>query len=295
MVQINLAGDPATVPAQEDLNDTSQSGASVKKIWYMNLDSNTKRRDFMEQQLAHFKIPSERLPGINISNRTVHWSPAYEQWLQVGASDELKTNDRPSHVFSVWLSQNAVFHKIAESGDSDDLHMMLEDDCLLDDGWEQAVRTNMKDVPDDWDVVRWNTWDNYRDEDHVKNAVYRCKGPFFDGGGGESNPLQYYYMGNHAVITTPKRAKKLLEYFSKTKIFHADALMVAFGKGLNSYAIKDKSMHPLWDFAQDSIVDPSKEGYKAWSERKTTDPFLKQLLSLVMKKVCWVTGCDDTF
>ena len=125
----------------KDLNclnpDAPVAGQEIKSIYYINLQKNKLRRQFMEQQLAKQDIPFHRVDALaGNQNHTCS-----------GGVSEAKCRG----VAGVALSNL----EIIDHGDhSKGFSLVLEDDIYVND--MAILMASIGSVPKDWDIIRWN-------------------------------------------------------------------------------------------------------------------------------------------
>jgi GR25 family glycosyltransferase involved in LPS biosynthesis len=62
---------------------------------------------------------------------------------------------------------------------SDDVFMILEDDCVFPEGWSERISDAMRDMPEDWGILligSSNTSD--KEKSHIKGDIWEVKYPF---------------------------------------------------------------------------------------------------------------------
>jgi hypothetical protein len=111
----------------------------INRIYFINLDINTRRRAFMERWLSNQTIPFERIPG------------------KVGDSSDTckKIKSDPTRCRGIaGLAKSDI--SIIDSYNTTGLTLVLEDDCIAKN--MTLLHESISVVPNDWDVIRFNCW-----------------------------------------------------------------------------------------------------------------------------------------
>jgi hypothetical protein len=115
---------------------------SVNRVYYINLESNPKRRAMAESWLSQQPVPYQRI------NATV------------GSSDPkacVSSKQQPNRcrgLSGLVMTELDIIRNHNTSG----LTLVLEDDFIVNRPINQLVNVTLALVPDDWDIIRWDCW-----------------------------------------------------------------------------------------------------------------------------------------
>ena len=195
-----------------------KSANTVQRIYYINLEKNTKRRDIMESWLSRQPIPYERI------NATVGST-------EPGTCIERKQDpQRCRGISGLSMTELDIISNHNVSG----LTLVFEDDFIphSPEELQQNVDRSLKMVPADWDIIRWGCWDTPPDSfDHIiNNTVYRTvhQRPH--------DPVARPFCGGtHAMLWREESVSKLYDVWSQTPYDDIDCRLVT--EKLNSYCV----------------------------------------------------------
>lgn len=192
--------------------------AKIEKIYWINLEKDTKRREHMEEQLAKhaFDIKQVRIPAVD----SEHFEGSVERsrLMPQGCcldSDKVKCNqpNKDSALRSCCcdLSHRIGYEHIAnEQGDPNAFYLLLEDDVRFEESWLDDAETALADVPSDWDLLRLGFWGDKSDDFVVKDHKRWHLASRIKPDGWTDEHWSGYY-GAHAVVLTPAKARALLD------------------------------------------------------------------------------------
>ena len=115
------------------------SKTDVEMIYYINMDHRPVRRAIMESWLSKQPIPYQRVPGERGQEDSC--VPRKQGRRCIGISGLARTNVK-------------IMDKINTTG----IIMVVEDDFVIRDMNKLLASVHL--VPPDWDILRWDCWDN---------------------------------------------------------------------------------------------------------------------------------------
>jgi hypothetical protein len=154
----------------------------IDRIYYINIDNRTDKRDFMESWLkpfsTNYSIPYER-----ISART----PQIDKPVCRGVTKHNKPRCRGGKALKY------TNLRIMEQYNTTGYTLVLEDDYQITN--YEKLLNSMKNVPNDWDVVRFDCWTGPDGTDPLKEF------PQFEFGYRTVTPSKKWYCGGtHATL-----------------------------------------------------------------------------------------------
>jgi len=124
------------------------------RIIYINLDNEKKRMDYMEEQFSKYGIVNkERFSGLYGKNINI------ETIQELVHNNLIVNNKRWCHfkynkaILAIYVSHIKIWKHIYEKYNSDLYTLILEDDVILPSDLYSQVLNNIKNVPDDWDII----------------------------------------------------------------------------------------------------------------------------------------------
>jgi len=215
---------------------------TIKKIFYINVEQDEERKEWMEKQLSRKMNPVafERFGAVPVANLT---KTDEERWDFSDAGiapylDDMKKADRQA-TKSVYYSHAKLLKHILNISDpkSDDIYMIMEDDVGLDPFWHRKLTKAMATLPKDWDIARIVYWGAKRCQDKVPGTEdwYEARGPDMSEDG-----LTNMYAGNQAYLVRPKSLPDILEQLRAMPVMDFDgAVGSAHKEGHNTTASGD--------------------------------------------------------
>lgn len=214
-----------------DSTSNADKEAKIEKIFCLHLDRDTKRELHIKAQLDKQSIGHEMVQGVLIPD-AVAAPDAAELWpegCQVDLTATTQENSKMRSCCSDFAHRRAYNQVAKQSGDG--YYLVVEDDIVFRDGWEQSFKEAMKTVPQDWDLLKIGHWGRTTDSD-LQNANW-YKAVLHD------NDPAGWYQGSHAVVLTPSKAKAFLDKLKVHKGEMADKWVFYDGPiGLKVYALK---------------------------------------------------------
>ena len=171
--------------------------AVVRKMWFINLNSHTKRRTLQEENARYLPshIAYKRWPAVSVASmKQLLDDPNYREFLvnASGFGDNLEglalENPEkvltPRHKFtlSVCMSHfSALRQAYVELRGHFGAVMVFEDDVLFNDKSFECFERFLNNAPSDWQLVRFATWGGLREEDRVSSdsVFYKARQPFW--------------------------------------------------------------------------------------------------------------------
>lgn len=209
----------------------------LRKVFYINMDKDTDRRERITEQLRMYAANLEHVRVQGISTDDLQNHPDY-------VSDKLSTKccaaDRSCEAMfdkdiRNWrscccdFSHRKAYEQIAQQDDG--LYLVIEDDVEFEPEWQSKLREAWAKVPADWDVLRLGFWGDMHPDDRTNDGPWlkarrdHGKWPEFKG-----------YYGAHAVLLTPGKARSLLEKIKGAPLDYADRFTKQT-KQLNNYVL----------------------------------------------------------
>jgi len=200
----------------------------ISMILYINLDWDTARRRYMEEQLQELRqrwnasghdLAWERVPGVGPDE--VRLGDRYASWRAKGFSPATRPDVRGDWATAgCALGHYAAISRIPD-GPNAELTLITEDDVEIMPRFLQYWKDLWPYVPKDWDVLRVGWFGDHQNCTQVVNARVDRAG-WQDPMGG-----QCAYCGAQAYIVNPRRKRQVLERFERSKVTHADELLGA--------------------------------------------------------------------
>ena len=106
---------------------------TIKKIFYINLDRCIERNSSISKHLSKFDIPFERFKAID--GKELSDSPIFNRFVKARHNTEIKLLN---------------FIKNLDEG----LYLINEDDILIEDKFFEKLDVLLKQVPDDWQILK---------------------------------------------------------------------------------------------------------------------------------------------
>jgi len=216
----------------------------ISKIYYLNLKSRTDRMYFMESQLSKIKIPYERFPATYIESEeelTTETSKFHDFYKRFSDRDELQfkkatdTGENFNYIkgaIGSCISHTLLLKKICEEDVNGNI-LLLEDDCVLEDGWHDALSELLDKNDDiDWDVIRC-MWGQRR-RHHIRkitNCHVENKNTY--------KKTTNRYGGAHFTLLNKNSIQKIYNYFLSEYVLPTDAIYTT--THLNVYSVKLKN------------------------------------------------------
>ena len=218
------------------------SCTGVLDVRWINLASSTERRGHMAQMLdklistsdvvAKMVRSSERFEAVTAACDCEAGARACpERPCSVSASCQVSNdsiallerdvrmdaNSRAGHM-GCWCSHYSALHDFVNDPESAPLLLLLEDDAFLEPTFFEVLPNWLAQLPSDgWDIVRFSTWNNYRESDRINpsslaSRIYHARmhnhSEGYTGRHNHTDGRQRldsgldYYMGNHVSLLT---------------------------------------------------------------------------------------------
>jgi len=212
-------------------------------IYFLNLESSTDRRAYMEEQLSAHAGNVFRVQATTCEDLQCNASLAARAREQtVGAwLDALDPSTR-CRTIACWLSHVLLLERLQRS--QAELSLILEDDVVFEVGWEARLQDALRDAPPGWSVLKVCAWGNTRESDRVSDNWFAMRGPIF-----EDN--QAYYAGSCGYFVRRDSVDMMLAYVQSQAITDIDAAMLAImgaamGAAPDAYAAYqyENALHP---------------------------------------------------
>jgi hypothetical protein len=144
-VAVTTSSNDMKVSLEEIRNRTSKRAAindtiAIDRIYYINLEKNSLRRQGMEFMLQQQFIPFKRIPA------------------RIGVTDQCaKSANNTNKCRGVSGLARTLVGMLNEENTTG-LSLVLQDDLMLTDPGLQRLQESIKMVPDDWDLIRFDCW-----------------------------------------------------------------------------------------------------------------------------------------
>ncbi|MEM7690308.1 MAG: glycosyltransferase family 25 protein [Pseudomonadota bacterium] len=193
------------------------------RIFYINLDSRTDRRAFMESQLTAAQVGFERFPAVrpSIESLVKPEGEFYSFFKRASAvykrlARDKRQEQRAIAYFGVYLSHYQIHQRMADEPGRD--YIILEDDCVFDRVHYDRLMTMIEhgDIPDDWDIIR-DCWDS---TDTVAKFLTSNHNSRFS----ELTRYHNYYGGAHFSLFRAGANPKLLRLLDEDYVFIIDGV-----------------------------------------------------------------------
>lgn len=121
-------------------------------IYYINLDHENDRLTYIKDQLEKNKIIAERYPGIygrNINIRMINELIKSNILIENNKWNEFHYNKA---ILAIYLTHINLWKKILATT-KNNYSLILEDDVIIHPNLNEEINKNIKNVPDDWDIL----------------------------------------------------------------------------------------------------------------------------------------------
>mmetsp|Transcript_56384 Transcript_56384/g.123184 ORF Transcript_56384/g.123184 Transcript_56384/m.123184 type:complete len:518 (-) Transcript_56384:205-1758(-) len=230
----------------------------VTKVFYINMDWDKARRDYMEAQLKSLsrtfakegsELSWKRIAGVPGSD-LAEGQGKLRSWKDKGFSKAMTPDVRGDwKTASCTYNHFAAISRIPDTMD-EGLVVIAEDDVAISKQFLKLWERLWEYVPEEWDVLRIGWFGDHQNCSQVVN-------PMIDVAGWQ-DPMegQCAYCGAQAYIVNPESKLKVLERFVKSKITHADELL-----GAPTPALEDPEKVPplrsyvVWPTLASTVMD----------------------------------------
>ena len=196
---------------------------SYPRIFYINLDTRTDRRTFMERQLSDAGVQYARFSAIKPTFESlVSREGEFHSFFQRGCPNYKKiarkreNAARLTSYFGVYLSHYRLHQMMADNPERD--YVILEDDCVFERENLDAVLAQVENgrIPSDWDIIR-DCWGSTKAVETFDRSHSTSK---FSGLRRHHN----HYGGAHFSLVRAQSARRLLDFLDEEYIFIIDAI-----------------------------------------------------------------------
>ena len=191
---------------------------TVQRVYYMNLESNQKRRGNMERWLGKQSIPFYRINSTIGSNNPEACVP--------GKQDV----DRCRGISGLATTRLDIIRNYNTSG----LTVVLEDNFVVKKPLDLLVNVTLDMIPPDWDIIRWDCqhdgrkgWFDFVDTDEP--IVFRTVCNY------TADPDCYFCGGGHAMLWRNSSLHKLEKIWSSRPYDDGDCRLTT--TELKSYCV----------------------------------------------------------
>lgn len=191
------------VESKVEANNTKNSTrALIDKIFYINMDISTDRRQHIEEMLNPTNISYERVVPINLgTTQEIHQNYVLKQNFTFCDYEQFKKkiNFIDAHgAASLYFTFKEIVDKACKN-DIPGLNigsrvLILEDDVTFDDAWKERLDEAMKALKGvNWTIARLGMWGDQRKEDMINKFWHRVSQPLYVAGWVLLFIIIYYY------------------------------------------------------------------------------------------------------
>lgn len=214
-------------------NTTNVSRSLIDKIYYINMDISTDRRQHIEEMLNKTKIPYERVVPINLgTTEEIYQNYVVKQNFTFCDYEQFrkKINFIDTHgAASLYFTFKQIADKVCKNDipglDIGSRVLILEDDVTFDDAWHERLVDAMDALSGfNWSIARLGMWGDQRKEDMINKYWHRVSQPLFIPGW----PPQYFYHGILAVLVeVGSRTQPLCDLFATKPVCWIEGVLGA--------------------------------------------------------------------
>jgi len=200
----------------------------VKKIYYINVDWSDERRKIMDAHLDRFGVPYERFSAVDAANVE---KGLYDE--EIARTGGVVDNMRGNYgTIACSLSHRHLYRKILEEDpDGDGIYIVMEDDIMLNDDWQEHLALLLKNIPDDWNAIIGAWCCNLRCTDLVNEHMAHVLSPMLT----EGSWPALWYGGSGMVVLSPRRLRPLMERLDTSPVEQSDVILTSIN-GTRTYA-----------------------------------------------------------
>mmetsp|Transcript_85151 Transcript_85151/g.189252 ORF Transcript_85151/g.189252 Transcript_85151/m.189252 type:complete len:451 (-) Transcript_85151:3-1355(-) len=237
----------------------------ISRAVYINLDRDSRRRAWMEEQLrqlrrkvtatpGHRNFTVQRLRAVDIGAAKLdpHFEAVRSRGFNPAAYPKVEgkwgvAGCMFSHLAILWSLRREAAGLLARG----EVWLILEDDAIVTTKIESAWTELWPWVPTEWDLVRlgWFGGSNCqaRVNDHIDLALWSDPPPH--------GPCSY--CGSHAYVVNPAAIERVIHRLEASRIMHVDCLLSAPTPPLEDPA----SLPPLRVFAARPLLSKANETF----------------------------------
>lgn len=219
----------------------SKNRSLVDKIFYINMDISTDRRQHIEEMLNKTNISYERVVPINLgTTEEIYQNYVVKQNFTFCDYEQFKkkinfidTHGAASLYFTFKQIADRVCNNDIPGLDVGSRVLILEDDVTFDDAWHERLEEAMEAIANvNWTIARLGMWGEQRKEDMINKYWHRVSQPLYIPGW----PPTYYYHGILAVlIEVGARTQPLCDIFATKPVCWIEGVLGA--AELDAYCI----------------------------------------------------------
>jgi hypothetical protein len=176
------------------------SRPSIDDIWFINMDKDVDRKNYLLTMAAAFDKPAQRWPATNGRAETI-WAAAQEgvsTFLTKGTDEDTKNSKliacKKPGVIGVWLSQKRLLRHLASLPVSPQYgHLILEDDVIVPTDFMSQWNAIRQRIPRDWDMIYLGTGGTHGDR--IDPQILRWKNDKY-----AANWGAYAYIVRHGAL-----------------------------------------------------------------------------------------------
>ena len=216
----------------------------LEKIYYINLQNRTDRKEFIEKNLKKTGENYERFPATNLKsndnlkNEIINkyesrFSPKVRMFIR---------NSNPvflgllgcyhSHLSLLNLIKNSKKNK----NNLDSYFIILEDDAIIDKKRLRYIKSKINYLEEkkiNWDIVRFGLHRNADSSSYELGKLQKIENELY------KTQKKDFYGGAHLVCINYKNIDKIIKFFYSFYIDHADLI---YSKIENSYIFINKEL-----------------------------------------------------
>lgn len=201
---------PSEVPAPSTV---------LKRVFYINLDSSTDRRDHMEHALSGFPGAVKRVPAVKVNE--LDREPLAPFVTQQGLDDSLKGkySELVRKTIACWMSHVTLWQSLEKDLEPEERVLILEDDVQFPANWVDNVSETLAGAPAGWDLLKVCGWGQHRSADVVNENWAVPRWPALEEG-------RHMYMGSCGYIISGSSVSRALKHVLSQPIKDIDVAMM---------------------------------------------------------------------
>jgi GR25 family glycosyltransferase involved in LPS biosynthesis len=177
-------------------------------IIYINLDFRTDRNKNVLNELKKIKNKIVvKISGVLLCDDN---SKKYESYYSGRLSKEHGFIDNNNNILKkgivgCYISHIKCIEFIIKYKNiiKEDYIVILEDDIKINsNNLKKDIDNNIKLIPDNWDLIRMDTWDYSKKKDKISNNIYQVSLPSYIDN-------KYFYHGAHMIVYNKHRINKI--------------------------------------------------------------------------------------
>jgi GR25 family glycosyltransferase involved in LPS biosynthesis len=141
----------------------------ISGMYFINLDRNPERREYMEKQFKNHKLNINRYIAFDKNLINQKYLQDMEEKKMIPSSYQVKKRKKEGSLACL-ISHTNLWKKIYNEN-LGDISLIFEDDCRILPNFNDKLKTALDNAPSDWDMI-WLGYNNVKG-DRVSNYYYR--------------------------------------------------------------------------------------------------------------------------